>query len=129
MREKKRKTVRERRKGRGQGARVEDKNVDWSQIESRPFITLHLCALSSPLDRLLRFGATANKNRNGPPGRSPLASPLLLSILFPPFVAISVSANRIRGTAGRSFQDHSRRVLSSAIRRQNPANVWGEKMA
>lgn len=63
----------------------EDKNVDWPQIESRPFITRHLpCPRPSAL---LRFGTTVNKNRNDP--RSDSSSPSS----FPPS---SLPPSRIR---------------------------------
>lgn len=76
------KDSRERRKGRHtrtrQAAQGEDKNVDWPQIESRPFITLHLCTFSAlrSVDSLLRFDVTVNQNRVfGPSLRCPPSSP------------------------------------------------------
>lgn len=56
MREKKRKIVgnatKRQTRGIRQGARGEDKNVDWPQIESRPFITLR-----PPASALLPLGS------------------------------------------------------------------------
>jgi len=99
------KDSRERRKGRHtrtrQAAQGEDKNVDWPQIESRPFITLHLYTFSAlhSVDSLLRFG-TANKNRVFGPS---LPCPLPLPVLF-----------------------NSRLFLRFCIRESNPQNDWTE---
>lgn len=101
------KDSRERRKGRHtrtrQAAQGEDKNVDWPQIESRPFITLHLYTFSAlrSVDSLLRFG-TANKNRVLGPS---LPCPLPLPVLF----------------NSRLFLRHR-----FCIRESNPQNDWAE---
>lgn len=86
------KDSRARRKGRHAdktgSARGEDKNVDWPQIESHPFITLHLCprpsaALSTPPVRY-RCG---QKSQRCSLTRSRLSSPAPSSLR--PLAAVS----------------------------------------
>jgi len=78
MREKKRKTVRERRKGRhtDKTGSVSGGQECWLASNWIPSIyhSPPLCPRFSSLSRLLRFGVTANKNRNGSAGRSLLPS-------------------------------------------------------
>lgn len=108
------------RRGRARG---EDKNVDWPQIESRPFITLHLCP-HRPLRSVVSFGSfgtTVNKNRNGP--RSILSLPSSPSLLFrrrscfpPPSPSSFVTSVAVRGREFDSQNGWTEFLAEKAIR-------------
>lgn len=102
-------------------ARREDKNVDWPQIESRPFITLHLCTFlvlrSVPTPSSVRYYCEQKSASQSISS----ACLFVLSFLFISlFVTASVFTNRIRKTIESSFLE---RIIYSSTSSRTFVNI------